>query len=52
LAGNNGAILEMPVTGGTPTVLAWDTYGAGQIVVDAQSVYFVSENGSVGRALR
>ena len=49
---NDGAILKMPVTGGTPTVLAWDTYGAGELVVDAQSVYFIAENGSIGKAQR
>jgi hypothetical protein len=49
---NDGAILRMPVTGGTPTVLAWDIYGAGPLVVDAQSVYFIVENGSIGKAAR
>ncbi len=49
---NNGAILKMPVTGGTPTVLAWDVYGPGPLVVDAQFVYFILQNGAIAKALR
>ena len=49
---NDGAILEMPVTGGTPTVLTWDVYGAGPLVVDAQFFYFILENGAIAKVPR
>lgn len=52
LDSNDAAILKMPVTGGTPTVLAWKVYGAGPIAVDAQYVYWIEENGSIAKAPR
>jgi hypothetical protein len=49
---NSGAILKMPVTGGTPTVVAWGIYGPGQLAVDAQFVYYLMQNAAIARVPR
>jgi hypothetical protein len=33
-------------------VVAWDIYGAGPLVVDAQDVYFIVQNGAIAKAAR
>lgn len=41
----NGAVMSMPVNGGTPATLVQDQSGSGTIVVDADHVYWTDSIG-------